>query len=199
MFSSLAISLFCFPAADNKIIRALSFAEKLLSVFENILFNQLNIKGQLKTAINYVISEIFTNITEHSNSKSGWMMIQNYPTKQFLDVCIADNGIGILGSYQKAGFTEIASSKEALNEAINGKSTKIHEKTRGYGIKTSRRMLVNGLGGKYFLFSGNAFYLYTKAEEQITVLKNASWKGTMFALRIPNKEPKAFNYVNYLE
>ena len=52
VFSSLAISLFCFPAADNKIIRALSFAEKLLSVFENILFNQLNIKGQLKTGIN---------------------------------------------------------------------------------------------------------------------------------------------------
>lgn len=87
-----------------------------------------------------------------------------------------------------------------MQEATNGKSAKIYEKTRGFGIMTSKRMLVEGLKGKYFLFSGNAFYIWTEEHKNISLLnEKCHWQGTMLALRIPKIAPKEFNYINYLE
>ncbi len=173
--------------------------DRLLSTLEQIIQNQLNFNNQLHTSISYLISEAFDNIVEHSGADNGWIMIQNYPLKEFLDVCIVDTGIGILGSYRRINFPDITSHDKALQEAINGRSTKIEEKSRGYGIRTSRYMLVHGLGGKYFIFSGNAFYIWTTEQEQINVLRtNFIWNGTMLALRIPKVTPKGFNYINYV-
>lgn len=173
--------------------------EQLLTTFENILIHQANIKGQMITAVKYLISEAMDNIIEHAESKNGWIMVQSYPQKGYIDICIADAGSGILGSYKKIGNTEITSHTKALQFAINGKSTKQITETRGYGIDTSRRMLVEGLNGKYVLFSGNALYIYTNELEQIAPLKTSGWNGTLLALQIPAKMPENFNYTTFLE
>jgi len=175
--------------------------EEILTTFGRILINQLNIKGQLHSAIIYIISEVFDNIVEHAEVSNGWIMVQNYPNKQFLDVCILDTGRGVLGSYKKANITEIETDEQALQEAINGLSTKIKEESRGFGLKTSRKMLVKGLKGKFLLFSGNAFYISTyEQEDTITVLDSSySWDGTIVALRIPKEIPIGFNYLNFVE
>jgi len=103
----------------------------------------------------------------------------------------------LLGSYQKFNFPDIKTDVHALEQAINGKSTKQITETRGYGIDTSRRMLVDGLKGKYFLLSGTAMYIYTNDFEQIVPLvRNVEWSGTMLALRIPQTVPVGFNYSN---
>lgn len=175
--------------------------EDILTTFGKILINQLSIRGQLHSAIIYIISEIFDNIVEHADVTEGWIMVQNYPNKQFLDVCILDTGKGVLGSYKKAGIQEIDTDEQALQEAINGLSTKVKEETRGFGIKTSRRMLVKGLKGKFLLFSGNAFYISTyEQEDTITVIDEGyRWDGTVAALRIPKEIPEGFNYLNFVE
>ncbi len=174
--------------------------EQLLTVFENILLHQLQITGQMISVIKYLISEAMDNIVDHANVTNGWIMVQNYPTKGFIDICILDSGVGLLGSYKNFGFNDIDSDTKALEQAVNGNSTKQITETRGYGIDTSRRMLVDGLKGKYLLFSGAAFYIYTSEFEQITPLnRNNEWKGTLLALRIPEKIPDEFNYSNYLE
>ena len=173
--------------------------EDLLTTFENILLNQLNLQGQLISVIKYLISEAFDNIIEHAESCNGWIMVQNYSQKGYLDVCIADNGLGIFGAYKKAGTAGIDSYAVAIERAINGQSTKQITETRGYGIDTSRRMLVEGLSGKYFLFSGNSFYIYTNETEQILNLRRYGWNGTMLALQIPGTVPEGFNYTTYLE
>jgi hypothetical protein len=173
--------------------------EQLLTAFENILIQQARLKGQMITAVKYLISEAMDNIAEHSLAKTGWIMVQSYPQKGYIDICIADTGSGILGSYKKTGNAEITSHTKALQFAINGKSTKQVTETRGYGIDTSRRMLVEGLKGKYVLFSGNALYIYTNELEQITPLKTSGWKGTLLALQIPAKTPENFNYTTFLE
>ena len=127
-------------------------------------------------------------------------MVQNYPLKGFLDICILETGIGLLGSYQKFNFQDIETDVQALEQAINGKSTKQITETRGYGIDTSRRMLVDGLKGKYFLLSGSAMYIYTGDFEQIvSLVHNVKWSGTMLALRIPQTVSVGFNYSSYLE
>lgn len=174
--------------------------EQLLTAFENILLHQLKLTGQMVSVVKYLISEAMDNIVDHANVPNGWMMVQNYPAKGFLDICILDSGIGLLGSYKAFGVANINSDIEALEQAINGNSTKRITETRGYGIDTSRRMLVDGLNGKYFLFSGSAFYIYTNELEQIIPLRhNSKWTGTMLALHIPNAVPVGFNYTAYLE
>lgn len=174
--------------------------EHILTVFENILLRQLNISGQMVSVFKYLISEAMDNIVDHADVPNGWIMVQNYPQKGFLDICILENGIGLLGSYRKFNFPDIDSDVQALEQAINGKSTKQITETRGYGIDTSRRMLVDGLKGKYFLLSGSALYIYTSDFEQIVPLtRNVNWLGTMLALRIPHSVPEGFNYYKYLE
>ena len=160
--------------------------EYLLTVFENILLHQLQISGQMVIVIKYLISEAMDNIVEHSGVSSGWIMVQNFSKKGFLDVCILDTGLRLLGSYQKFNFPDIETDDQALKQAVNGNSTKQLAVTRGYGIDTSRRMLVDGLKGKYFLFSGAAFYVYTSEIEQIIPLERINnWNGTILALRTP--------------
>src|SRR5690606_7312462 len=96
--------------------------EDLMTTFENILLNQLNLKGQIISVIKYVISEAIDNIVEHADICNGWFMVQNYPQKGYLDICIADNGLGILGSYMKVGITDINNDTVAIKRAINGQS-----------------------------------------------------------------------------
>lgn len=181
-------------------LKDIQVRESLLTVFENILLRQLNISGQMVSVLKYLIGEAMDNIVDHADAPNGWIMVQNYPQKGFLDICILETGIGLLGSYQKFKFPDIVSDVQALEQAINGKSTKQITETRGYGIDTSRRMLVNGLKGTYFLLSGAALYVYTNDFEQIIPLtRNVYWSGTMLALRIPQIVPAGFNYYKYLE
>jgi hypothetical protein len=173
--------------------------EKFLAIFEQIMLKQLHLRGQVVTVIKYLLSEAIDNITDHSGAAAGWIMVQHYPQKGYLDVCIADTGKGIAGSYIELGNAAPESDAHALELAVNGRSTKKITESRGYGIDTSRRMLVDGLNGKYLLFSGNAFYIYTNELEQITPLQGYGWKGTLLALQIPSAEPAGFNYTTYLE
>lgn len=92
--------------------------EELLTTFENILLHQLNISGTMVTVIKYLISEAIDNITEHADVPHGWIMVQNYPAKEFLDVCIVDSGIGLLGSYKKSFMDDIGDDASALQYAI---------------------------------------------------------------------------------
>ena len=174
--------------------------EDLVSIFENILVNQLRIDGQLKITISFLLFEAISNIVDHAKLENGYIMVQNYPKKDFLDVCIADHGIGILSTYNQERFSDIETDIQALKSAVTGKSTKDQAITRGYGISTSRKMLVKGLQGKYFLFSGNAFYFYSDEQEVINELDNSfKWNGTIVALRIPKNIPKDFKYSDYTE
>lgn len=177
-----------------------SVRERILSVFEEILLNQLNLATQLNTSISYIISEYMANIVDHAGINYGMIMVQNYPSKGFLDICILDCGEGLLSIYQKHGFRDIITHEDAIKEAINGRSTKESANERGYGLKSTRKMLVEGLGGEYLLHSGNAFFIWNRNHEQISSFPgNKNWKGTLLFLRIPKNIPVGFNYTSYLE
>jgi hypothetical protein len=77
----------------------------------------------------------------------------------------------------------------AINFAANGKSTKDSPENegRGFGIRTSKKMLVDGLKGKYLLLSGGAFLIKTiDKEEVVEVPANLYFKGTILLLRVPS-------------
>ena len=90
---------------------------------------------------------------------------------------------------------------EAIQAANRGISTKNlpDAENRGYGIITSKKMLVDGLGGNFIMMSGNALHLYNSEHIKfIEMPKDIRWNGTIIAFRVPyiNKE---FQYINYIE
>lgn len=173
----------------------------LVSAIETILKNQVGLQPNVLIGLKYLISESVDNIVEHSESERAYIFAQYFKTKMFLDICIADNGISLLGSYQKVNFENISNHVEALIAAQSGKSTKNlpDAENRGFGIKTSKELLINGLGGNYLMISGEALYIKTtEVESFVEMPPTISWKGTIIAMRIPYQNTN-FSYINYVE
>jgi len=174
----------------------------ILSAIGKILKAQLNIKGEIYSAIDYMLTELIDNITEHSNSEYGYIFAQYYPKEKYIDICLADNGITILGSYIKVGRSDITSDVDAIRNASIGISTKNlpEAENRGYGIVTSKKMLTEGLNGQFFVFSGGAFYRKNRENDNVVGLpSNIRWDGTVILLRIPYSDNRDFKYIEYLE
>lgn len=159
------------------------------------------------TPVSYLISELTCNIQEHSNGSSGFMIMQCPDGEDSLSICIADNGITVHGSYMKSGRREFIriigqDHAEALKYSTKGISTKNRpdNESRGYGISTNLDMVVNGLGGAFFLLSGKAFFRSDEQGEQFVNLPDGmNWDGTIILVRIPLKQKKDFNVYNYIE
>ena len=148
-----------------------------------------------------MLGESIDNIIQHAQSERGYIFAQSFPQQGFLDICIADNGITLLGSYKTLPNNEIESDLEAIQAANRGISTKNrpNAENRGYGIITSKKMLVEGLSGSFIMLSGNALHLYNSEYRRfIETPTNIRWDGTVVALRVPyiNKD---FHYIHYIE
>ncbi|MDO8429966.1 MAG: hypothetical protein Q7S73_01195 [bacterium] len=159
--------------------------ERLESSFESMIYNSLdvgNIKG-VSNAIYYPISELVTNIFEHSKQEKGFIFGQYYPKKNFLDICIVDRGRGLAGSY-KEEKSLILTDDKAIEEVMRGNSTKA-DKERGYGVRTSKRVVCEGLGGEFVLLSGSTALVSVGKKENLVSLPDFNWRGVILAYRIP--------------
>lgn len=191
------IPIISFPTDKNL------FKERneILTTIENIILHQVKAKTNISIALKYLIGENVDNIIEHSDSERGYIFSQAYPNKEFLDICIADNGISLLGSYMKLNDNMFNDHLSAMKAANSGYSTKNlpDAENRGYGIATSKKMLVDGLAGNFVMLSGNALFLKSKSVDQYSELpKIATWKGTIVAMRIPYVS-ESFNYINFVQ
>lgn len=174
--------------------------ESVQTVFSQITRKQLGLNTSLYSAFSYILGEFIDNIDQHSLAPFGYIMVQHYPKLGFMQLCIVDTGSGILQSYLRNDIHNITTNAEAINQALNGKTTKKDDIDRGFGISTSRKMLVKGLGGEFFLMSGNALFIYTKEYEQIVNLDvKQDWNGTILALTIPTFASADFDYLTYVE
>lgn len=176
------------------------------SIVRNIIVRQTKVDAKISTSISYFLSELIDNIYEHSKSPNGYLFSQYLEREGCIDICIADTGITVFNSYKEAGLfqQEIGEDEsEALRMANEGRSTKNRPgaENRGYGISTSKRMLVEGLGGSFFMLSGCAFHRYEKQSLNyyVDISNFFHWNGTIILLRIPVLTPNNFNYINYLE
>ena len=189
------------PIIDFAAGRNSDAKEVVSSLVENIIIRQLNIQPNVANGFKYMIDETLDNITEHSESDRGYIFAQAYPKKGLLDVCIADRGVCLLGSYEKLPDNEIESDLEAIKAANRGLSSKNlpDAENRGFGIRTSKQMLIQGLGGQYMMISGNSLYIKTRnLDSSYSMPQNLRWKGTIVALRIPYNST-TFNYIDYIE
>jgi len=175
--------------------------EHFITEVTQLIINRCRLAGDIGQAMRYIISEALDNIIEHSRSEFSIIFAQFYPNLGYLDLIISDCGIGLLGSYQRRPdlFPHVASHTDAMQRAIDGQSTKGDELNRGFGIRTSRNMLVDGLNGKYFLMSGETFYFHDRGQSRIGTTGKASFDGVFLALRVPIGDNRNFRYTDYLE
>lgn len=175
--------------------------DSIITSIEAILEKQLSLERNIISGLKYLIGELVDNISEHAKSDRAYIFTQAYPYKKYLDLCIADTGVTLLGSYRTLPNNEIGSNIEAMQAANRGISTKNlpEAENRGYGIRTSKNMLINGLGGSFVMISGNAIHARNRIVDKFLELpQTIEWKGTIIALRIPYQN-KGFQYIDYVE
>lgn len=167
------------------------------------LKRRASLPTEIHTALTYLISETIDNILEHACSKCGYISCQAYPRLGYIDLSIFDSGISLIGSFRESGrMDETNSDTEAMEAIINDQvSTKNlpGAENRGFGIRTSRKMLVNGLGGEYLIYSGCALFVSNPKGERIMGLPSSiGVRGTLVAMRIPISK-KGFSPVDYYQ
>lgn len=188
------IPIINFPAKSDS-------RDGIITTVEQMIINQSSIPNNISQGLRYIIAESLDNISDHSESKRGYILAQVYKQKGYLDLCIADSGITLLGSYKKLNNTGIASDLEAIQAAQKRVSSKNVDgiESRGFGISTSRRMIVDGMGGQYLMLSGNAIYMLGKGyDNYYSFPSGLRWNGTIIAFRFPLNKPD-FNYTKYFE
>ncbi len=192
------IPIIAFPTGSDQYHGAIR--EKVLSSVSSLLKNQLSFKEKERQPLAYFLDEMTHNVNDHSGSENGYLFAQFYPGSNYLDLVICDNGKGIYRSYEGNSRFKPMDETEALKYAINGRSTKNRSESKGFGISTSRKMLVQGLRGKFFIWTGNSAYIETvEREDVLRIPDNYYFQGTFVALRIPTIIPDRFNFYKYVE
>lgn len=170
--------------------------ERLEALFSQMVFKTLKAAEGTMSVIYYPITELTGNIFEHSKESEGYIFGQFYPKKDYLDICIVDNGRGLSKTYEQEKGLKL-SDEASIMEAMSGNSTKSNRE-RGFGLRTSKRVVCEGLGGGFILISGDTALVSIKNKENIIPLPDFNWQGVIVAYRIPRPD-KPIAITPYLE
>lgn len=159
--------------------------EQLESLFSTLVYKTINKAGieGIMNSIYYPITELVTNIFEHSKQDKGFIFGQFHQNINALDICIVDRGRGLAMAYQEEKEL-VLSDENAIAEVMEGNSIK-PDKERGYGVRTSKNVVCKALGGQFILISGSAALASEQGRERLVSLPEFSWKGVVIAYRIP--------------
>lgn len=187
------------------ICKYLAKNDDIQQALQSIIQHQSNAEG-MATPLSYVLGEIICNVAQHAGCEEVYFSSFFDEYTQTIDLCIADMGVGIYGSYVRADKYLLAISDneaEALRLANEGYSTKNlpTAENRGFGISTSRNMVTKGLGGTFSVLSGGALQMSGPNREDVFIqLPNGvEWQGTMVFIQLPRKAREGFQYIDYLE
>jgi hypothetical protein len=138
-------------------------------------------------AFKYFIWELVNNIYEHSEFTESMVMAQRYEKKGFVEIAFLDNGITINGSLKKAG-KGLDEDFDAISRAMEGLSAK-KDQGRGYGLWSTTRLCIEGLGGNMLIVSGAGAVYYGEARQLRKKYKLSQeylrLEGTLISLMIP--------------
>jgi hypothetical protein len=105
-----------------------------------------------RNAFMYLIGELTQNVYDHSDSDNAFIMVQRRDDAGPVEVSVFDDGVTVTGSFSKSGIV-IDDDMRAVMMALSGLSSK-EEDRRGFGLRTSVGMCVQGLHGRILVVSG---------------------------------------------
>lgn len=162
--------------------------DKLIDLFSSLIVKILGSNKGVLNAICYPISELTTNIFDHSKADQGYIFGQYYPNFKYLDICIVDSGRGFKKAYYDEKSLDI-SDEIAIEEVMKGNSTKLKlNNERGFGVHTSKMAICEGLKGEFIMISGSAAIYSNCKKDRLISLKDFNWQGVIIAFRIPRPE-----------
>lgn len=170
--------------------------ERLETMFSQMVYRTIMASPGAQSAIYYPITELVTNIFEHSKKDEGYIFGQWYPKKNYLDICIVDRGCGLAQSYKDEQGLDLT-DEQAISAVMKGESTK-QNKERGYGVRTSKQVVCRALRGEFMLVSGSKALLTNSDGENLVDLPDFKWQGVIIAYRIP-KPTEPVDIFPYLE
>lgn len=162
-------------------ISAKNKESQIIGRISEILARFLGAHSGILDGVSFGLTEMINNVFEHSQAREAWILAQWYPNKKFIDLCIVDTGITILGAYKKYSFA-INNDIEAISSAVRGKSTK-PEKTRGFGLGPTSRIVTELFDGTFMIVSGFAAFQRNGKSAKLYQLREP-WQGTAIAMRM---------------
>ncbi|PKP56930.1 MAG: hypothetical protein CVT89_05350, partial [Candidatus Altiarchaeales archaeon HGW-Altiarchaeales-2] len=141
----------------------------------------------------YFFNEIITNIYEHSGSKNLWIFVQLLKKKEEVEICVIDEGVGFKEAYKKAGI-DMNNDIDAIRSALEGKSSKKEEDGRGWGIRSTKRIITESdFNGEFVIITGKGGYYFNKNY----FFDFPIWQGTIVMARIkkPKEKVEIYRYV----
>jgi hypothetical protein len=180
------------PLDFDEIFKKKKFQLFLKRIFD---FNSNGVEYGGENAFKYLIGEMVTNIYEHSMFNNALVMAQKYATKKYVDICFCDNGISIPGSFERAGMF-FEDDFEAIGAAINGTSSKMNHE-RGWGMGSSARICLEGLGGSMLIASRGGTIEFHQGNPKRYIDTDRSdyrYSGTLISMRFPYPAPEVDVY-----
>lgn len=156
------------------------------------LGRDVEIIGYNLDAFILIVNEMVENIYEHSEFNMAYMCAQRYPTLAILDLCFADDGITIPGSFKKCGFRYDENEHyKAIHDALMGLSSK-KESGRGTGLRSTGQIVQKGFNGEMFIASGfGAVYIAGGTHRMPFILSyDNRLDGTLISIRVPLRPQK---------
>ena len=157
-----------------------------------------NIKNKIpktfESSIPYILSELTDNIEQHSNFTEAFLFLKH--DSKWLEVVIFDNGLTIPFVFEKNNIN-YSKDSEAIKMALEGKTTKREDISRGYGLRTSRN-IVKALNGEMQIISRNGMLIILDSMIQTIDFEKGKLKGTLIYLKLKTPE-KDLNIYPYLE
>lgn len=137
------------------------------------------VKDSVGRLLEFCISEIVDNARVHSDSNNCFLMAQNYPSKKFVELCVADTGIGMQESLNTKNH------EQALINSINPGEKGLNSPGAGNGLYLSSKLVkfAQSDKSKLFILSGDS---YLEIGNNSTFLRYSRlfWQGTIVVLRI---------------
>ncbi len=105
----------------------------LVKSFVKTVGERIHCSEGILTALDWCLNEVMDNVLQHSKSEWGYLMIQIHPETKRLAVCIADSGIGILGSLANSKYKPV-NSVDAITLAVQEHVTRDVDVGQGNGL-----------------------------------------------------------------
>lgn len=174
--------------------------EECVNTVLDVIHKQTCITGVFRTAVDYLVSELTNNISDHSGKNYGILFAQTYTSKGFIDISICDTGIGILNSYAKSDKFYPKDEAEAIQMAITGRSAKDRAESRGFGLSTSRNMIADGMNGTFLLWSGQTLFVQNQNVKNVLNVDDGSiFQGCFLTIRLPLNPKSDFDFYKYID
>lgn len=164
---------------------------RIAGQLKTMILSHLRLSESVSDNMDLALGEIIDNVVQHSGASApGVACAQYYPSEAYIEICVADCGVGIPVSMAEnpdyAGFSDadlLAMAFEQKTGQWYGRShTGTNKVSGGMGLSYASH-LVRAIGGHIWAIShSTAVHLSCAGTEE---LKGLFYPGTLIVMRVP--------------